>query len=330
MLVPAVAVAGPNQSGALIRDAKKLMARRQYAAACPKLQEAQRVAPSPRTLLEVALCHEKEGKTATAFAEFGTVVQQAEWEGLKDAGKTAKAHIVQLDPRLSRITVKVPPTSETDGLAVTMDGFPLARTAWGLPQPVDPGRHEIAASGPGREPWSTTIRITGDGQQQTVQVPPPTSRSQSAPLPETAAQKEARAEDPNYGEKPVVADEEVHTKKKGPKPVLGYVTAGAGLVAIGVGSYFGFRAFQLRRDSDTYCVRGCSQKGVDLNDDAKSAAWVSNVSIGLGLVGVGIGGYLLLKPVSAEEKPADSELASVRVIPELTTSSAGVTVGGSF
>src|SRR3954447_2184642 len=194
------ASAASPQAAALLREAKGLMAKRNYAAACPKLQEAQRLAPSPKTLLEVALCHEKEGKTATAFAELNTVVQQAEWEGPKAAAKTAKAHLALLDPRLSRITVKVPTTSETDGLQVTVDGVVLGRTAWGLPQAVDPGRHEIAASGPGRERWATTIRINGDHEQQAVQVPPPVGHSSSGAGPETLAQKEARAEDPNYGE----------------------------------------------------------------------------------------------------------------------------------
>src|SRR4051794_27921960 len=65
-ILPALpASAGSPQAAALVRDAKRLMAQRQYAAACPKLQEAQRLAPSPKMLLELALCHEKEGKTAS-------------------------------------------------------------------------------------------------------------------------------------------------------------------------------------------------------------------------------------------------------------------------
>jgi hypothetical protein len=298
---------------------------RRLAPSCRK-----RLAPSPRLLLEVALCHEKEGKTATAYAEFNTVVQQAEWEGPKEAAKTAKAHILQLDPRLSRITVKVPPTSETDGLQVIMDGFPLARTAWGLPQPVDPGRHEISASGPGREPWSTTIRILGDKEQQSVQVPTPTSRIASGKAPETVAQKEARAEDPDYGETPVPHDEQPPVRKQ-PRPLAGYLVAGGGLAVMGVGTYFGLRAIQLRKDSDSYCVKGCSQRGVELNDSAKSAAWGSDIALGLGLVGVGVGAYLLLKPPSGEtDRAPEGEAAGVRVLPMLGSAGTGLSVGGAW
>jgi hypothetical protein len=327
-----VALAGSPASGqaqALARDARKLIAKRQYAAACPKLQESQRLAPSPKTLLELALCHEKEGKTATAFAELNTVVQQAEWEGPKEAAKTAKAHLLQLDPRLSRITVKVPASSETEGLQVTVDGLPLARSAWGLPQPVDPGRHEIAASGPGRTPWSTTIRIQGDREQQSVQVPVSVAPT-AGQTPETIAQKEARAEDPNYGEEHVAKDEDTPSKK-GKKPVLAYVVAGGGIAALGLGTYFGVRAIQHRKDSDSYCTRGCSQKGVDLNDEAKTAAWISNVSVGLGLAGVGVGVYLLLKsPPADADKPAEPETTSVHVLPEVSPSTAGLAVRGAW
>jgi hypothetical protein len=321
--------AAPKEAQALMREAKALMARRQYAAACPKIAESQRLAPSPKSLLELAICHEKEGKTATAYAEFRTVVQQAEWEGPKQAAKTAKEHIAELETKVSHITIKVPTSSETDGLEVTMDGLPVTRGAWGLPQAVDPGRHEVSASGPGRERWSTTIRIMGDSEQQSVQVPPPLSAARAAVAPETVAQKEARAEDPDY-EMKHAASEDKETPKAS-KPIAGYLLVGAGLVSIGIGSFFGVRAIQYRHDSNDACANGCSQEGVDLNNQAKSAAWISNIGLGVGLVGVGIGSYVVLTSGPSDtDKPKETADRSIRVVPDVGSTYASVTVRGSW
>jgi hypothetical protein len=83
------------------------------------------------------------------------------------------------------------------------------------------------------------------------------------------------------------------TETAGSSKTAAYVVGGLGLVAIAAGSYLGLRAASERSQSDDECpANRCSQRGVDLNDDAQRDANLANVGFGLGLVGVGVGAYL--------------------------------------
>src|SRR5262245_45036936 len=65
---------------AVFEDAKKLMAKGDYAAACPKFADSQQLDPAPGTQFNLANCYEKNGQTASAWATF------------KSAAASYKAH----------------------------------------------------------------------------------------------------------------------------------------------------------------------------------------------------------------------------------------------
>jgi serine/threonine-protein kinase len=93
-----------------------------------------------------------------------------------------------------------------------------------------------------------------------------------------------------------------------------WLAGGIGLAAIGVGTYFGVRAISKRSSSDEHCHGSlCDPEGVDLNNQAKSSANVSNVAFGVGIVGLGVATWLLLSGHSQPKPAATSR--SVRVLP---------------
>jgi hypothetical protein len=77
--------------------------------------------------------------------------------------------------------------------------------------------------------------------------------------------------------------------------VAGWTTVGAGAAIVGVGSYFGLLAFAKKADGNAQCdPTGCSQGGLDDFSSARTAATLSTIAVGVGLVAVATGIYLVL------------------------------------
>ena len=316
-----------QQALSSLNQGKKLMAAGQYAQACTKIAESQSLAPEPTTLLQLALCHEKEGKIATAQNEFTTVIMQSTTPNSPTA-KTAKQHADALLPKLPRLTIKVPAGSESRGLQVTLDGLPVASSSWGIANPIDPGPHQIAATAKGTPPWSTTVNVTAPGEEKVVEVPGARVVDQLPPS-ESTPENTAKLENPFEGDAPAPPKEQAEPPQAS-RPALGYVIFGVGVVGTGVGTYYGLRAISLRKDSDAQCASGCNAQGVDLNNQAKTAAWISNFGIGFGLVGLAVGGYMLLKSPDAPAPREDKTETSLRIVPELSPTKAALSIGGTW
>jgi hypothetical protein len=110
---------------------------------------------------------------------------------------------------------------------------------------------------------------------------------------------------------------------------IGYVVGGLGVAGIGVGSVFGLTALSKKRARDEVCSNGtCTDpKGPELDDQARRAATISTIGMGVGLAGVGVGAWLLL---SKSMSPPATAAQRVWVAPEFSASAAQVTVGGAL
>lgn len=280
----------------LFDDGRVLMDKGLYAEACPKFAESQRLDPGGGTLLNLAVCHELEGKTATAWSEFRDALAQAVRDGRKDREVLANEHIASLAPKLVRLTVVVP-----DGVAVrepeiTLDRSRLPRPAWGTAIPVDPGEHKVTVSGSGLPRWESEIAATGAGQSYRIEVPA-LDRPEACP-PGTARRGEscvAAAATPR----------EVRVRS-----VAFYVLlAGAG-ASLATSVVTGLMAL----DANQYVEDNCSTErdycrvpdAADEASRARTMAWVSTATLGVGATAAVVAFLLPLEkrsPVSARVGP---------------------------
>lgn len=303
---------------ALFTQGRALMEAGDYAQACPKLAESQRLDPASGTLLNLGICYQKAGKTASAWGTFKEAVVMARRDDRPERVAFAEEQIAALEATLSYLTVSVDAGSRVERLEVRVDGSLLGAGAWGTAIPTNPGKHNVEASAPGRKPWSAEVELGASQDKQAVAIPPlqPEARPEQEPPP-----RPQPAAPPPTTTAPVGMDAGVGS---GSQRTLGYVVGGAGLVALGVGSYFGVKALSRWSDRNDHCTdAGCDGQAVTYGEDASKYGYIADVGVGVGLVGVGVGTYLLLTAPSDEDTQV-----GVRVEPVVARDSAGMRFGG--
>lgn len=94
-----------------------------------------------------------------------------------------------------------------------------------------------------------------------------------------------------------------HDQVAGP-PSASYWLLGGGVLALGVGTYFGLRALSEKSTADDLCPtsRCTSQSGVDADQDARRFALYSDIGLGVGIVALGVATYLFLTEPSKVER----------------------------
>src|SRR5258708_7517825 len=117
-------------------------------------------------MLNLADCYEKNGQTASAWAEFREASSAARAAGSKDREELARQRATALEPKLSRLTI----VAAKQSAQITRDGTPVDSAAFGTAMPVDPGKHVVEATARGKQKWSKAIEVAATAHVS-VEVP---------------------------------------------------------------------------------------------------------------------------------------------------------------
>ena len=149
---------------ALFRQAREAIHRGDYATACPLLAESQHLDPSTGTLLNLGACEEHEGRFATAWAAFRTLLDTTPDGDERVA--VARARLASLEPRLAWLRLRVQGAT-SPAKAVSLDATSLGEASLGVPLALNPGSHTIVLDAPPREKRTVTVSLA-EGQHQEV------------------------------------------------------------------------------------------------------------------------------------------------------------------
>jgi hypothetical protein len=266
--------AGPSAAGAHEgREAEAEVKFRQGSAAfdagrtdeaCAAFAESLQLYANLSTLLNLALCQETQGKLATAWRGFTEAAAWASDLSLRDRRDFANQHALKLQKSLGRVEIHAP---EGPAPSITIDGEPVTgyRLLW--PVFVDPGKHVVEATAPGRVHYTTKIAVPASSAERVVvTIPPLQPEASPSPPPPPLAPPSSNP----MGRR-----------------VAGFVVGGAGLLAAGLGGYLAGDALSKTSALADSCGSGCDPSA------ARAAEIASAMAFSVGLAAVAIGTWLV-------------------------------------
>ncbi len=175
-------------ANALYDQGQALLKAGNQAAGCAKFEASLALSPAASTMINIARCHQQEGKLATAWAEY---TQALRLNGDTAGAERRKAleELARQDPRARAALAQAAHRARASaaGCQVRSDDKELPMGALGEALPADPGPHVVRVSAPGyrEETRSVTLeegKTTGveielqsaAGQKAEAQVQPST------------------------------------------------------------------------------------------------------------------------------------------------------------
>jgi hypothetical protein len=282
----------PAAAEVLFREGKKLLNEGKLDQACPKLRESYALDPATGALLATALCYERAGKLASAWAAYTEAASRAKQEGQTDREQSARSSADRLEPRLAHLIVEVDGKVDASQVSVNRDGVPLRVAVWGTPIPVDAGTHLITATAPGMAKFERQV-TSQDGEEIRVSVSFSRDSGNSAAADESDPSAPVRAD--------VAAAPAEAPGFWTPLRTTGVVIGAFGVGGLALGGIFSMRALALKDQSERDgCLpdNRCTEEGTSTRLDARSNGDLATIATiaGAALVTGGVALFVIGAP----------------------------------
>jgi hypothetical protein len=279
---------------ALFQKGVELMAVGKTAEACEKFDGSNQLDPALGTMLRLADCYERAGKTASAWALFQQAAATASSQGQLERNKIATERANSLQQRLSRLQLAVDTRSSKEGLQVKLNGKSIPQASWDAALPVDPGSQTIEVSAPGYITWKSSVEVAAGQSTANLEVP--------ALKPEPQESSTTKAAPVSVAPEP--------SSSGSTQKTAGFVIGGVGLAGLAVGGVFAFLAYDKNQQSMDQCRKGdataCTPEGVQLRKDAQSSGTIATAAMIAGGALVATGITLLISAPSRKEAAAST------------------------
>lgn len=187
--------------------------------------------------------------------------------------------LAELDESQPTVVIAAQDAAGTDlsAVRVKVDEREVASRLDGSPVVVDPGEHTLRVEAEGHAPLTQRLIVRVNEKNRLIRVV-----FQDGPKPAAAIGPPMAAGAPKQGSS-------TETPTKGGPPVAAIVVAGIGVIALGSFGYFGLTAKSDLDGLRSDCAPYCDQAELD---DVKSRMLVADVSLGVGIVALGVAAVL--------------------------------------
>ncbi len=316
---PLVAWAGPetkqaeiDRARAQFRQGLALETAGDWAGALSLFQQVASVKLTPQVRFHIGLCEEHLGRLAAALGDYEIAAHEADEAKVAEVSAQVAARRDDLQARIPKLTIVR--GSGAEYATLSLDGVSLGSSSIGIKLPLDPGPHTVEARAAGFKPFSVSFEVA---EKEAKQVEVKLERLPVAPAP-----PEDRTAPRTFG------TAEPAKPAASTSNVLPYVVGGAGVASLGASAIF----FVLRQNAihtlDSQCVlppgNSCPPEAEATYERGKTYNLLADVTLGVGIIGVGVGTVLWFTQKKSPSAPA------VGVAPMAARTPLGVTLAGSF
>lgn len=275
--------------------------------ACPKLEESQRLDPSPGTLLNLAICEEEVGRLATAWAKYRELVDTTSTNDPRRA--VAIERLGELEPRLPRLHIENIDTRVAR--TVLLDGVELRAASLGMDIPVNPGTHVVVLMEGRKRVDEKTVETTRGETSHVAfkrpEVPEALVVTHAPRTASTAGPSIARSTSP-----PATGS---RSNSRGAVLRRGAYVAGAlGGVSLAAAGVLTLLSFGERDTVDAYCTGGVCEDERGFQAAARQDQFLrlADAALVTGIIGLATGGILFWQSTRVRvDVSAGPELAAL-------------------
>jgi hypothetical protein len=248
-----------------------------FVTALDRFQRAEQLYKVPSITVMVARSLAKNGRVVEAVDKYEETlrmpVDASAPEAFQRAVSDAAAELPSTRARVARLELHLPADAPPDA-QVLLDERPVPPALLGVPTPVNPGQHRVKARATGKATYELELYV-GEGGGRVVDI---LFASAAPRAPDGAVSGGASK------------------LSSSPWPVVLLTGGGLALVA---GTVAGVSALKQKSDLDAECTPGCPAHLRDELSGFRRDRALSYVGLGLGLVSVSAGAYLLFHQSSS-------------------------------
>lgn len=308
-LVPASAQAQDkkelSKARAMFQRAIELEQAGNYSTALEQFRSVGEVRMTPQVRFHIASCEEKLGRLVTALGGYQLAIADADSVG-DDFKSEVERAVTRLQASIPKLVIQRGKGAEA--AEIQLDGVAIGASSVGVPVPLDPGPHAVTAKAQGWLPFNQTVTVA-ENQETNL----------SVELEPEPVEEDNRA----FG-----ANGAVDRPKSN---VLPYVIGGVGVASlIGSGVLFALRQTTLS-DLEKKCDGlNCPGSASGQNQNLKVYNVAAQVTLGVGIAGVGTAVALLIIQKKHAQPAAPATSRGLHVLPSAPNSVAGLSLAGQF
>jgi hypothetical protein len=268
-----------------------------YAEALTFFQQSYETVNSPNSRLRVGRALAKLGKLPEAYRELSQTLKQslelaASQKKYKKTVETVQKELDEIKGKLAYVTIR-------QGAQLQLQGQTIAPSNWQEPQPVMPGAVSVDVTfTDGRNRKQQLTLKAGERAEVAIAPPPASVATQQLATTQSGAPTTATS----------------HGSSGMRRTTVGIIFGTVGLV--GVGTFVGFAlvAAPSYGNSKAGCApQGCPESAVDNEGSKARMQGIGYASLGVGIVGLGVGTWLILSGDSKSETTTALQLSPAEV-----------------